>query len=121
MNRIVRSALALALGFGVAITAINVSDDVPGDKPGTNLGQLNIDSYCQRAFDSTASAMTPTGDAYGWKCLLRHNGLFTSVDVDVSLACQTMFGAPAYAQSFDTSNRYSWQCFRGPNPGRPVG
>lgn len=119
MNVWARAVLALATGFGLTVAAIEVMalDGDDGPPPGTRLGKLDFDEYCIRDVGPRAVAILVGDDAFGWRCWTRSaSGLPTVYDVDVTVACEELYGAPAYAESWDLAVRYSWECFIGPRP-----
>ena len=118
MNRWLRGGLALCIGFGLTVAAITVADrNADNDElPGTKLGALDMDDYCQKAHGDRASAVHFGDGAFGWRCWVTTNELLTPQDISVDTACETMFGRPAYSESFSLESPFSWECFRGPKP-----
>lgn len=118
MNRVLRSGLALCAGFGLTAAAIALSDRDRHDHevPGAKLGVLEMNDYCRRAYGDRARAVHPGDGAYGWRCWRTTNGLIDSTEISMDVACEVMYGKPAYAQSHDFGSPFSWECFRGPQP-----
>jgi hypothetical protein len=114
---ILRSAVALAVGFGGTAAALALRDLSQSDPAqGARLGTLDVARYCRDVYGPEATAINPTLDAFGWKCALRANGVFASKEVDPSTACEQQYGNDAFADSFDPSYFDSWECFVGPRP-----
>ncbi len=119
MNRIVRGALALGLGFGLTMAAIKVADrDEPAaTPPGTELGGVDFSAYCRQEYGGTATArLDETQGAYGWRCWTTANDIITYRDIDLQDVCEQAYGEPAYEQSANVNDPHGWRCFRGPRP-----
>lgn len=117
MNRVVRSGLALSLGFGLTMAAIKVADrDEPAaTPPGTELGGVDFSAYCRRAHGSSATAqLDETQGAYGWRCWTTANDIITFRDIDLQEVCELAYGEPAYEQTANINDPHGWRCFRGP-------
>lgn len=116
MNRWTRGGLALCTGFALTIAAITVADrNIASEQPpGTKLGPLNIGGYCHEEYGDRSSAVHFGVGAFGWRCWVTTNELLTSREISVDTACETMFGAPAYGDSYSLDSPFSWECFRGP-------
>jgi hypothetical protein len=114
---ILRSAVALAVGFGGTAAALALRDLSQREPtPGARLGPLDVAQHCRDVYGAEATAINPTLDVFGWKCALRANGVFVSKEVDPSTACEQQYGNNAFADSFDPSFFDSWECFVGPRP-----
>lgn len=116
MNRWLHGSLALCAGFISTVVALHLADSTAGstEAPGTKLGDLMPLDYCTAVYGDRASAVQISDDAYGWRCWVTVNGLLTPHEIDYSKACEVLYKPPAYAESFNVSWPYSWQCFRGP-------
>jgi len=109
-----RIVLAMALGFGMTIAAVEVSDQVAVEARGTRLGRLDFYSYCEKEWGREFGPMNSSGSPFGWTC---DSDPTTSSDnhlINVDVACAVLYGAPAYAASDSTSNQFGWDCYRGP-------
>ena len=118
MNRWLRGGLALCAGFGSTVVAIDLADtgSLAAVAPGSKLGGLDLFDYCRTAYGDRASAVQRSGDAYGWRCWETVNRLITGHEIVFDDACRLLYGSPAYAESYNVSWPYSWECFRGPKP-----
>lgn len=110
MNRILRSALALLVGF---VGASAVFAAVDRDQPVTNgaiVGDIDVFEYCRAKHGADASAVLTNSNAFGWRCTTRPNGIFLLVDVDFNDACRSFFDETAVSSSTDETDPYSWVC-----------
>ena len=112
MNPWVSRSLGFAFGFGLSISAVIVSDAL-SHRQDALLGSLDFTAYCQQEYGSGSVAVLTRTDTTGWRCATRANGLFNTVDLDPSSACDALFDGRAFAKAYDVSRPYSWQCFRG--------
>ena len=118
MNRVLRGGLALCTGFALTLVAIKVADrgHVSEAASGTKLGALDLDEYCRRAYGKQAVAIPVTGSAYGWRCWVQKNDLMTKQEINFDDACELLYEAPIYSQTFNPALDRSWECYRGPRP-----
>lgn len=118
MNRWVRGATALGLGFGLTVLAIEVERRVSDETevPGTMLGALDITAYCTAEYGDRARAIHPEVGPFGWQCWVFVGGILTSYDVDTTRGCESQYGNPAYADPYLEGDPNGWSCKRGPAP-----
>lgn len=119
MNRAAQGGLALALGFGVALSAIMVADLARPEAvaPGTRLGGVDFSSYCRETYGGASAArLDPAEGAYGWRCWTSFNDIIAYQDLDMQDVCARRYGAPVYAQTYNPADPNSWECFKGPRP-----
>jgi hypothetical protein len=118
VKQAVRIILAMALGFGMTIAAVEVSDQVAVEAQGARLGRLDFYTYCEKQWGRDFGPMNPSGTPYGWTCDSNPTTSTDNHSVNVDLACVLLYGAPSYADTDSTSNQYGWDCYRGPEVGR---
>jgi len=111
VNPILRSALALLVGF-VAASAVFAAVDRDDEPPteGTIVGDIDVFEYCRSKHGNDASAVLTNSNAFGWRCTARPNDIFMLVDVDLNDACRTLFEKGAVASVTDETDPYSWVC-----------
>jgi len=116
MNRYLKGVLALCTGFVCAVTAITIAEDQePNGLPvGSKLGALDMAAFCRKEYGMQSTAIRIGGGAGDWRCWVQHNNVLERVEIDTDEACVTMYGPPAYSESFDPGSAFSWECFRGP-------
>ena len=117
MIRLVRSALSMCAGFGVALGAISVADRDATDlvPPGTVLGGVNFGQYCSHTYGGSATArLVESQGAFGWRCWTATNDIIAYKDIDLHDVCEYTFGAPTYERTNNINDPYSWECLRGP-------
>jgi hypothetical protein len=115
VNQAVRIILAMALGFGMTIAAVEVSDQVAAEARGARLGRLDFYAFCDREWGMDFGPTNPTSAPLGWACTRTGPPVVTH-SVDVQVACAVLYGSPAYASIRNVSSAFSWECFRGPSP-----
>jgi hypothetical protein len=113
VKQAVRIILALAVGFGMTIAAVQVSDQVVAEARGTRLGRLDFYEYCDREWGMAFGPTNPKSAPYGWACT-RPGPPAASYPVDLAIACEKLYGAPSYAVIKSATSAFSWECFRGP-------
>lgn len=111
MNRLVRSMLALAVGF-VGATAVFAA--VARDSNSTGdpevIGTVDVFDACRVLYGEESSAVLTVSNAYGWRCTDRPNGIFQLLDVDFGEACRSLFDDAAQPALTDESDPYAWVC-----------
>ncbi len=111
MNQLTRSALALSVGFvGATIIFQAAEQGRPGDSEPVVLGQVDVFDYCHEVFGSNASALLVGGDAFGWRCSYRPNGVFLLSEINFDEACVLAYGN-AVSSNWDESDPYAWECW----------
>lgn len=120
MNRLLRGALALGLGFGLTLVAIDiehrsVEETIP---PGTTLGPIDLAGYCHHEYGDRASLVHPNPGAYGWICWVKVKGILNSYGIDADRACELTYGPPVYAEVVRIDDPFGWECRRGPRTAR---
>lgn len=116
MNRWVRGAIALGMGFSLTLVAIQVEESsveetVPA---GTQLGPIDLAGFCRHEYGDRASLIHPNGGAYGWVCWARVKGILNPHGIDADRACELTYGAPVYAEVLRIDDPFGWVCVRGP-------
>jgi hypothetical protein len=80
--------------------------------PGSIVGGLDLDAYCQSIGDAYSSTPYPgeerTGGAYTWDCV---SGTGNSAPINMQAACHEQYpGQVTIAYPQDPNNSYSWIC-----------
>lgn len=113
MRHALRIVLAMAVGFGMTIAAVEVSDQVSAQARGTRLGSLDFYRYCAKEYGATSGPVNPSNSPTGWYCTVASNPVF---EVDPDEACASLYSRPAYSQKDSVSGPFGWNCYRGPRP-----
>ena len=113
MNRVVRSSLAIGIGFVSAAATIQATGISRGPDPEpVLLGDLDVYGYCGEQFGESANALLLGGNAWAWKCVHRPEGVFTQEDIEFVAACRGQYGMDdATAVPRDGEDPHSWECF----------
>jgi hypothetical protein len=117
VRRVVRAAVALVIGFVLSTISIEVGHSIrQRQATGTRLGTLDFRAFCARQYGARAAAVSVQPDVWGWRCGTTQNGLYSSHEINVDAACELQYSPPAKAHTSNTSDPYSWECFRGAPP-----
>jgi hypothetical protein len=111
MKRLVRSACALAAGFLATSGAVLLGDRM-SESAAIHLGRLNMSEYCRQRYGQESTAQPTAKSAFGWRCYRFPNGVYESVEIDVRVACELLYGAPARAVMGSADDPYGWECLR---------
>lgn len=106
------AAVALASG-GLFVMA-------PKAEAATNLGGVDLRSHCRATLGGSHTYVENRSpyNAYSWKCwygnqlnwwTFRWAGPYS---IDVNAACRRQYGGGAWAYTSNSSNPYSWRCYR---------
>ena len=114
MKQAIRIIVAMAVGFVMTIAAVEVSDQVAAEAPGSRLGRLDFYRYCEKEWGKEYGPMNLTGAPLGWSCTSDPGAPTGSFSINLKAACETLYGAPAYADTESTANAFAWECYRGP-------
>ncbi|CAB4886809.1 unannotated protein [freshwater metagenome] len=113
MRRLLTGLAALAFGFIGSLAAFSASDSAGRERPDSvKLGSLDFEAYCKLQFGGSSVAVLTRTDLRGWRCAIRQNGIFATVEIDTNAACAALFDHSAYAVPDDPLVSSSWQCQR---------
>lgn len=118
MSKWLRGVVALALGFGLTLAAIEIHEAsvLESDRRGTFLGPIELESYCDAEYGDTTRLIHPFPGAYGWMCWSMAQQIVRTHNIEMDDVCERTYGDPAYAEVTDVDDPYGWICRRGPPP-----
>lgn len=117
MNRWFVSALAFVIGLGGSFAAVSSVNGEPTNRQGELLGPVDFDEICDTVLDGSFVPVPDSGNAFGWTCARRENGIFTTTKLgdeeQFDQICRAQYGSPTFARPWDVRNPMSWECFYG--------
>jgi hypothetical protein len=115
---LLRLLLGLVLGFAGAYVTLQAIDRfspaAPVDPLEVVLGPPSFDSYCARDEGRQLRGVATTGDANGWQCVGRIQGLWTTEPIVVDEVCRWEHGSAATGRLFDPIDPAGWMCVTAP-------
>jgi hypothetical protein len=111
-HTVVRALIGLVVGFVAAYCTFFVVDrygSPDDDMVATRSGELDFDAYCAELPGSLTAAFFE-GPEPRWRCIGRRDGFFTSVEIDIELACQLEYGPEATVLGPGADRPDVWQC-----------
>lgn len=109
LRRLRDGALALVIGFGLGTVAIEADGLRTLFRAGERLGPLDVFRYCDERWGEDASALVASGDAPGWRCVVR-SPIFNTPSIDLDEACTALWDVPAVARN-ENGSPHGWQCY----------
>ncbi|MFD6067263.1 hypothetical protein [Amycolatopsis lurida] len=106
MFKRIAATLAIALGMGMGLT-------VPA-QAATVVGGLSVEAACDTQWGAYTYA-TLVGippNAYSWRCRLNLGGQSSFFTVDLNRECRRVYGGNTWATPLNSSDPYSWRCWR---------
>lgn len=114
---LLRSGLGLLIGFVGAFVTLQVIDRVDAEPEAAPLevvlGRPDFDDYCARD-GQQLRALATTGDADGWHCVGRVQGLWTTTPIAIDEACRWEHGRQALARLAEPDQPDGWVCVESP-------